>query len=453
MEVFTRCLERADGGLGVRPAAPLFPLAGGVSTGTAPEMATTATSMSMSSTGLYDQPLDEPASEAWAVGRRDALVLERYLTRSLQALMTKGDGEPTAVLRDIQTLLAFCMNEYALQTAARCTTRGRLLRKLGDGYERLFVHTIDLLTQERESAEDAEKSFQAEYDEEMEMVKAKVMEERSFAGDEKDRLRGQMAELQSSLDKARSDLEASNAKNSSLQMECDLYRQECDKAWAANAQLQQRSATAEARARDAEAAGADPAAGADAAGVGNAEDWFVQSDADMELDRVREEKRSLEAKLEAVTSAVLAGGGVDALQTALSRVATARSTDVTGSRRSDVSPTDSQWGPPIEGSLSSAVSGRRSRNGSRGGSRPSSEETAGVWRPARSASPDMPGRLAAAGRPDSRGSASGPSGMGFSPETGTLEDTYYQQLRQAGAAPGGGLSSSEDRRPRSEQVL
>ncbi len=414
--------------------------------------ATSATSMSMSSTGLYDQPLNEGANEAWAVGRRDALVLERYLSRSLQTLMSKGDGEPTGVLRDIQTLLAFCMNEYALQTAARCTTRGRLLRKLGDGYERLFVHTIDLLTQEREAAEDAQKSFQDDYDQEMEMVKAKVLEERSFAGDESSRLRSQIVELQASLDSARADLEASNAKNGSLQMECDLYRQECDKAWAAKAQLEQRCSTAEARARDAEAA-QDPdaaAAGSDS-GVGNAEDWFDQADADIELNRVREEKRLLESKLDAVTTAVLAGGGVEALQSALARVAS-------GSRPSDsVSQSNSNWDSGTDGfrnNATSAASGRRSRGGSRGGSRPSSEETAGVWRPARSVSPDTPNRLVAPGRPDSRG-ADGPRAMGFSPGAGTLEDTYYQQLRQQGSVGSGagsrGLSSSENRRPRSQQ--
>ncbi len=411
--------------------------------------------MSMSSTGLYDQPLNDGANEAWAVGRRDALVLERYLSRSLQTLMSKGDGDPTGVLRDIQTLLAFCMNEYALQTAARCTTRGRLLRKLGDGYERLFVHLIDLLTQEREAAEDAQKSFQDDYDQEMEMVKAKVLEERSFASDESGRLRSQIVELQASLDRARADLEASNAKNGSLQMECDLYRQECDKAWAAKAQLEQRCSTAEARARDAEATAQDPdaaAAGSDDK-VGNAEDWFNQTDADAELNRVREEKRLLESKLDAVTTAVLAGGGVEALQSALARVAS-------GSRPSDkVSQSSSHWDESrIDGfrnnNATSVASGRRSRGASRGASRPSSEETAGVWRPARSASPDTPNRLVAPGRPDSRG-ADGPRAMGFSPGAGTLEDTYYQQLRQQGPSGSGvgsrGLSSSENRRPRSQQ--
>jgi hypothetical protein len=65
-------------------------------------MAAAATSMSMSSTGRYDQPLGDAASDAWAVGRRDALVLERYLTRSLQSLMAKGDGDATGVLRGIR---------------------------------------------------------------------------------------------------------------------------------------------------------------------------------------------------------------------------------------------------------------------------------------------------------------------------------------------------------------
>eukprot|EP01043_Picozoa_sp_COSAG02_P050345 COSAG02_NODE_5166_length_4576_cov_87.257754_3_plen_411_part_00 len=410
--------------------------------------------MSMSSTGLYDQPLNEGANEAWAVGRRDALVLERYLSRSLQTLMGKGDGEPTGVLRDIQTLLAFCMNEYALQTAARCTTRGRLLRKLGDGYERLFVHLIDLLTQEREAAEDAQKSFQDDYDQEMEMVKAKVLEERSFANDESSRLKSQIVELQASLDRARADLESSNAKNGSLQMECDLYRQECDKAWAAKAQLEQRCSTAEARARDAETTAQDPDAAAAGSNdtVSNAEDWFNQTDADTELNRVREEKRLLESKLDAVTTAVLAGGGVEALQSALARVAS-------GSRPSDmVSQSSSHWDESrtdgFRNNATSVVSGRRSRGASRGTSRPSSEETAGVWRPARSASPDTPNRLVAPGRPDSRG-ADGPRAMGFSPGAGTLEDTYYQQLRQQGSSGSGvgsrGLSSSENRRPRSQK--
>ena len=404
-------------------------------------MATAATSLSMSSTGLYDQPLSEGANEAWAVGRRDALVLERYLSRSLQSLMSKGDGEPTVVLRDIQTLLAFCMNEYALQTAARCTTRGRLLRKLGDGYERLFVHTIDLLTQEREVAEDTQKSFQDDYNQEMEMVKEKVLEERSLAADERSRLQSQVMELQTALDKARADLEASNAKTSSIQMECDLYRQECDKAWAVKAQLEQRCTTAEARARDAEAAGVNQSTGASDDGVGDAEDWFNQPDADVELSRVREEKALLEAKLEAVTKAVLAGGGVEALQSALARVAAGRSADVAGSRPSDRAlQSSSQWDAGIDGlrNNTSAASGRRSRGGSRGGAR--SEETAGVWRPARSASPDTPNRLVAPGRPD--------RGMGFSPRAGTLDDTYYQQLRSQGSV---GLSSSENRRPRSQQ--
>ena len=36
-------------------------------------MAAAATSMSMSSTGLYDQPLGDAASDAWAVGRRRAV--------------------------------------------------------------------------------------------------------------------------------------------------------------------------------------------------------------------------------------------------------------------------------------------------------------------------------------------------------------------------------------------
>ena len=47
---------------------------------------------------------------------------------------------------------------------------------------------------------------------------------------------------------ATQELEAARAKTSSLQMECDLYRQECDKAWAINATLQKRCSTAEAEA-------------------------------------------------------------------------------------------------------------------------------------------------------------------------------------------------------------
>ena len=59
-------------------------------------------------------------------------------------------------------------------------------------------------------------------------------------------------------------------------------------------------------------------------------------------------------------------------------------------------------------------------------------------------SPDTPGRLVAGGAKE-RSSVT----MGFSPESGTLEETYYQQLRQGSNQPRSrGLASSEERRPR-----
>ena len=404
-----------------------------------------STASAMETTGLYDQPLDDAASAAWAVGRKDALVLERYLSRSLQSLHQKGlDSEPIDVLRDIQSLLSFCMSEYGMQTAARCNTRGRLLRKLADGYERLFAHTIDLLTEQRESADEAAQSFQADYNEEMEMVRAKVMEERSMAAADKERLGVQAEDLEASLAKSRQELEAARAKTSSLQMECDLYRQECDKAWAINATLQKRCSTAEAEANAqalalaaaAQTGDASPAtSGGGIVGAtdqqldgSGAEAWFMQEPVDDELERVRGEKAALESRLEAVTAAVLAGGGIDALQSALSRSSTA-ATSAAGSPRSQPEPS------------------RRKSRGSHGGvgAGLGSEESAGVWRAERSSSPDTPGRLVAGGAKE-RSSVT----MGFSPESGTLEETYYQQLRQGprNQPRSRGLASSEERRPR-----
>ena len=67
-----------------------------------------------------------------------------------------------------------------------------------------------------------------------------------------------------------------------------------------------------------------------------------------------------------------------------------------------------------------------------------------MWRAERSSSPDTPGRLVAGGAKE-RSSVT----MGFSPESGTLEETYYQQLRQGSNQPRSrGLASSEERRPR-----
>lgn len=108
-------------------------------------------------------------------------------------------------------------------------------------------------------------------------------------------------------EQARRELEAARTKAGSLQMEVDLYRQECESAWAKVTQQQQELKTKGPTEEEAEAmvAAARP-------GAAEREAWVTG-----EIQRLRAENGALAERLEQVTKAVLAGGGADALRAAL----------------------------------------------------------------------------------------------------------------------------------------
>eukprot|EP01047_Picozoa_sp_COSAG01_P001550 COSAG01_NODE_36_length_34092_cov_26.350032_3_plen_207_part_00 len=108
-------------------------------------------------------------------------------------------------------------------------------------------------------------------------------------------------------EQARRELEAARTKAGSLQMEVDLYRQECESAWAKVTQQQQELKTKGPTEEEAEAmvAAARP-------GAAEREAWVTG-----EIQRLRAENGALAGRLEQVTKAVLAGGGADALRAAL----------------------------------------------------------------------------------------------------------------------------------------
>ena len=89
-------------------------------------------------------------TENWASGRRDALMLEKSLAKTLKRQMDIGSEDVEGELKDIQSLIAFCLTEHAIQTSSYCAVRGRLLHKLADGYERLFLHSMDLIGEVRQ---------------------------------------------------------------------------------------------------------------------------------------------------------------------------------------------------------------------------------------------------------------------------------------------------------------
>eukprot|EP01047_Picozoa_sp_COSAG01_P001552 COSAG01_NODE_36_length_34092_cov_26.350032_5_plen_132_part_00 len=90
-------------------------------------------------------------------GRTKALLLERYLAQTLQEQQAQNKPDPAEVMRSVQSLLSFCLHEYALHASGRCAVRGRLLRKLADGYDRIFTHAMDLRAEERTEARDLER--------------------------------------------------------------------------------------------------------------------------------------------------------------------------------------------------------------------------------------------------------------------------------------------------------
>jgi hypothetical protein len=152
----------------------------------------------------------EAASEK--EGRTQALLLERYLARSLNEQRERGDADAETVLRSIQSLLSFCLNEFAVQCSGRCEARGRLVKKLAEGSERCFVHAMDLLAQDRENARDDEREVGRGHKDEMELVKSAVFSERESVAKEKKTLLRENTTLGTELEQTQAALEQARQK-------------------------------------------------------------------------------------------------------------------------------------------------------------------------------------------------------------------------------------------------
>ena len=312
-------------------------------------------------------------------GRMGALVLERYLARTLQAQQDKEESDAEIVLRSIQSLLSFCLNEFAVQTATQCEVKGRLVRKLAEGYERCFTHAMDLLDQERDTAKEDAREAATTQQSEMEKVKVHVLNERKRVAQEKKDLQQQASELDTELSQTKEALEVARRKVSSLGMEVDLYRQECDAAWAKTTEMEARL-----NSREEEALLNRPPP-AEIPTPEQRQEWVSG-----ELAQLQQENAALEAKLEQVTTAVLAGGGTEALHSAL-QPSSAAADGVSQSGGSGAR--QGRRGSNTGGYDYDSAPGMSDGGGRR--RRPPSQEA--PWKPSRSTSPSTPERLLSPG--------------------------------------------------------
>jgi hypothetical protein len=239
-------------------------------------------------------------------------MLEKYLAKSLQQQQQQGDASEDVggELKNIQSLIAFCLTEYAIQTSAHCDVRGRLLHKLADGYERLFLHAMDLIGEERQNSEEANHATVHQKEDELQSLRNQLNQSQEKAAAMETHNTEVISQLRSDLANRTELQKVSQEKLSSAEMECDLYRQECEKAWEQNVKLQKEL---EKVAENSVAIESDPSV-QNANGAASASPALLA--AKHEIDRLNAARIALEQKLEQVTAAIL-NGGIEGLGSSL----------------------------------------------------------------------------------------------------------------------------------------